>query len=188
MKIIYCVAGFPSLCYMTWGVHARINLFTVACSCFVSMSSYEMQVWNKNNGLSRKKKKKEKPLQFFFSLLNVHASLYIEKSIVFKWVGVKDVCATSVFLTEFQPASLFCPVCSYTKDCIFPLWAVTSRIVSKINKTGFFFLTHGSLNDLHAEFLHVYSSCYYFCQKCPNTCLPQQPVVFICLSCQHFVK
>lgn len=35
MKIIYCVSGFPSMCYMTWGVCATINLFTVASSPFV---------------------------------------------------------------------------------------------------------------------------------------------------------
>lgn len=55
MKIIYCVSGFPSLCYMTWGVRARINLFTVACSCFVSISSSVMQVWSKIMGFSKGK-------------------------------------------------------------------------------------------------------------------------------------
>lgn len=187
MKIIYCVAGFPSLCYMTWGVHARINLFAVACSCFVSMSSSEMQVWSKNNGLLKKKKrrrrKKGKPLQFFFSLLNVHASLYIEKSIVFKWVGVKDVCATSVFLLNFNLHHCSVRFALIPKTASFPceLWLLV--LCPKIDKTGFFFLTYGSLDDPR-----VYSSCYCFYQKCPNTCLPQQPVVFICLSCQHFVK
>ena len=119
MKIIYCVSGFPSMCYMTWGVRTRINLFTVACSCFVSSSSSEMQVWS-NIWAFEKKKEKKKITTFLFVFLNVYASMYIEKSIVFKRVGVKDVCATWVFLTEFQPASLFCPVCSCTKDCIFP--------------------------------------------------------------------
>lgn len=68
----------------------------------------------------KEKRKKKTPTTFLFVFLNVNASVYIEKSIVFKRVGVKDVCATLVFLTEVQPASLFCPVCSCTKDCIFP--------------------------------------------------------------------
>lgn len=151
MKIIYCVSGFPSMCYMTWGVRARINLFTVACSCFVSTSSSEIQVWSKIMGFQKKERKKKSHFSFVF--LNVYASVYIEKSIVFKRVGVKDVCA-SVFL-GFQPASLFCPVCSCTKDCNFS--AVSWLLVfcpkwTKLACFFFLFLKHATLNYFHVDF------------------------------------
>lgn len=112
MKLIYCVTRFPSLCYMTWGVHARINLFTVACSCFVSISSSTMQVSSKKKQKkttdlkkTKEKKNKTKKKQIFLVLemfMQVCILKKKKKSIVFKQVGVKDVCATFIFVPEFQ--------------------------------------------------------------------------------------
>lgn len=120
-----------------------------------------------NNGLSKRKKKKSPLILFVFS--NVYASVYIEKIIVFMRVGVKDVCDASVFLIEFQPGSMFCPVCSCTKDCISPPVSCDFQycVQNEQNWLVFCFFNIIFLNTWHpklfscGDFSHMYSSCCY---------------------------
>lgn len=131
-----------------------------------------MQVWSKNNRLSNKKEKKKrrkkekedkrkKEKSQVFSLLNVHASLYIETSIVFKWVGVKDVCATLVLLIHILH---HCSVqfALIPKTASFPceLWLLL--LCPKLRKAALKKQQqkkHSSLNYSLAKFPHMYSSC-----------------------------
>lgn len=157
MKIIYCISGFPSMCYMTWGVCAKINLFTVACSCFVSTSGSEIQVESKILGFQKMGKKVI--TTFSFVSLNVYASVFIENSIVFKTVG--EICSCHISFNNWISTciTVLSVFHSYLRRPHFPPVSC-DFVVSNMSKTdlSFHFLFLVSFETWHPKLF----SCEHF--------------------------
>lgn len=128
MTIIYCISGFPSMCYMTRGVSATINLFTVACCCFVS--TQRCRSGAKHWAFQKEKRRKQNIMIFAFVSLNVYANVFI----VFKTVGERCLCHISFFSflnLNLHRCSVESSLVPKTTSSPCELWC----IVSKTNKT-----------------------------------------------------
>lgn len=184
MKIIYCVSGFPSICYMTWGVCATINLFTVACSLFCFQEWFgDAGVEKQNTGLwntKKRNKKTNKKITFSFVSLNVYASVFIERTIVFKTVSERCLCHSS-FSSWIFNRHHSCRGSTCTKDHIFPPWELWLLLLCPKLFYLLFFFKGGILNYFHVKFFFTFSGCCQLFILYPKN-FPQQPVLFVYLS------
>lgn len=132
----------------------------------------------------KRNKKTNKKITFSFVSLNVYASVFIERTIVFKTVSERCLCHIS-FSSWIFNRHHSCRGSTCTKDHIFPPWELWLLLLCPKLFYLLFFFKGGILNYFHVKFFFtclvvVVSSSYYIPKTSHNN--------LCCLfTCRRFV-